>query len=132
MSGEQQSSAQWLFEHWREVVTHPVVAALAGSAVSVGQSFPGATAWVKMTNGAIAFTLAIYGGPAFNEVRGIESKTVGAFIILMTAICGLILTNTLLEYLKTTKLADLPIIGAFLKPKPTSDADASANEGAKP
>lgn len=114
MPNSEPSLFQWLTDHWQSILQHPVVASLVGSFGSAFYAFPGATGPVKAVNGVFSFFIGIYGGPAIIEWRTIESKHVGALIIVACALGGLIVANAFLEWLRSTKFADYPVIRNML------------------
>lgn len=125
MNGSEGGFMASLSANWEQFLLHPLVASLVGSGGAVIYAFPGATRSAKVLNGVFSFFCGIYGGPAFNEWRTIESKRIGAVIIILAAVSGLILLNGFLEWLKGTKFADLPFIRHFIKAP-------SGQEGAQP
>ena len=120
----EQSTIGWAAEHWQLVLQHPVVVCLMGSALAAWHAFPGASRGVKFANGVSCFIIGIYAGPAVNEWWGTQSKNVAALVILGCAIGGLIVMNAMLEYLRTTKFAELPFLNRFLGSMPPMSPSA--------
>lgn len=109
------SGLTWITEHWQQLITHPLIAALAGSVMASFHAFPGASRSAKLLNGISSFIVGIYLGPAINEWQGITSERISALIIVAASLGGLILANGFLEYLKTTQALNWPLIGPFLR-----------------
>jgi hypothetical protein len=120
--------AAWLAKHWETVIFHPVFASLIGAMGASVHAFPGATAKAKATNGFLSFFVAIYGGSLLVEWRSLESmKLIGA-TYAACALGGLIVINGVLEYLRTTKAAQWPILRGILNP-PDMAAHAPTQPG---
>ena len=101
-------------DKWQHLIYHPVIASLTGALGAAFHAFPGAATGIKILNGVSSFFIGIYGGPAVVEWRGIESQRIGAAIIIACALGGLIAVNGFLDYLRTTKISDWPILRNIL------------------
>ena len=117
MNGDSGGGARWVIDHWQQVIYHPLTASLTGAFGAAFHAFPGATPRVKALNGVLSFFIGIYGGPAIIDFRNIESERIGAAIIVMCALGGLIAVNAMLDYLRTTRFVDWPIVKTFLGPR---------------
>jgi len=113
MSQQESSSAQWLIEHWQQVLYHPVIASLAGAIGAAIHAFPGASRSLKAINGVSSFFVGIYLGPSIIEWREIVSPRIGAAVIVGCALGGLVAMNSALDYLRTTPMAQWPVLRNF-------------------
>lgn len=105
-----------LLDDLQRAMYHPFVASLIGAFGAAVHAFPGATTSAKALNGVSCFFIGIYMGPAVIEWRGIVSEKISAAIIIACALGGLIVVNACLEYLRTTKLANMPFLRSFFAP----------------
>jgi hypothetical protein len=112
------SSAQWLIEHWQQVIYHPVIASLTGAIGAYLHAFPGASPSLKAINGVSSFFVGIYLGPSIVEWREILSPRIGAAIIVGCALVGLVAMNAALEYLRSTPIAQWPGLRGFFGTPP--------------
>lgn len=101
-------------DRWQSIIYHPVVASCTGALGAAFHAFPGAARGIKVLNGISSFFIGIYLGPALVEWRGIESMRIGAAIIIACALGGLIAVNGFLDYLRTTRFSDWPVLRNIL------------------
>jgi hypothetical protein len=100
--------------HWDQFLFHPVFAALIGALGAAFHTFPGATRGTKMINGVLSFFAGIYFGGLLVEWRNLEGlRTIGS-VYAGAALGGLVFVNAALEYLKTTPIAQWPVIRNIL------------------
>jgi uncharacterized membrane protein YdjX (TVP38/TMEM64 family) len=106
----------WLKDfNWEEWVTHPLVAAAGGSAISAFKAFPGSTWAVKFWNFVVGMFMALVPGLALADALGIESRRIFAAVVLLLGLGGVLLSNMAIEWWQQAKMADLPLIGKFFK-----------------
>lgn len=86
-----------------ELLTNPLVAAVAGSLVGL-RALPGATLPEKLATVGAGFALAAFAGPAVVEHMGIVSPKVGAGVIFVIGAAGLVIFNSFIEGIKRTDL----------------------------
>jgi hypothetical protein len=87
-----------------ELLTHPVVAAAAGSLLGL-KALPGTSAPEKVANVAAGFMLAAWGGAALVEYLQIASLRIAAGVIFMVGAAGLVVFDALIQAFKRTDLA---------------------------
>lgn len=125
MSTEQPPGVfQDFLNNWQSIIYHPVVASFTGALGAAFYAFPGATIGIKAMNGIACFFVGIYAGPAIVEWRGVVSAKISAAIIIACALGGLIIVNSCLDYLRKTKIAEMPFLRGFLganQPPPTGE-----------
>lgn len=110
---------------------HPMVASFLGSVLAVFNAFPGATIAARAFNGATCFIIGIYAGPAVVEWRDITSPRIGALVVLLSALIGLIVVNQVLELAAKTKLGNLPMFKGWLRSVEAAAAAATTGEKEK-
>lgn len=86
------------FNEW---LTHPVIAAALGAIVGL-RAVPGASLPEKLSNVALSFAIASYGGPALVAHMGVSNAQLGAGIIFAVGVTGLVALGGLFEAIKKT------------------------------
>lgn len=89
---------------WSELLTHPVVAAAAGSLLGL-KALPGTSNAEKLANVAAGFMLAAWGGAALVDYMVIASPKVAAGCIFMVGAAGLVVFDAVIQAVKRTDMA---------------------------
>lgn len=108
--------------HWGEVIGRsPLFLSLLGAFVALRNGFLGKPEEVPRSERLSAALLCIiggvFGGPALNDVWGIQSKNVEALIIIGCALFGAVFIKAVFQYARDTQVTEWPVIGKFFAPR---------------
>lgn len=125
MDVETPRAVRWLVENYQHIIHHPFIISLGGASIAVFNSVPGTTRSAKAATGVTSVFCGIYGGPALNAVWGIQNEHIAGAIVLSCAAGGAIFIAAVFEWGRSTRAANWPIIGPFLRSGITAEREAT-------
>lgn len=99
----------------------PLLLSFLGAWVAFMNGFLGKPGEVPRSERLSAALLCIvggvFGGPALNDVWGIQSKNVQALIVIGCALFGAVFIKAVFQYARDTHFSEWPVIGKFFAPR---------------
>ena len=99
---------------WEKWVTYPPLAAAVGSVIAASRAEQ--VKWIsRFANFCVGIFFALVVAVAMADFLHVESKRIFALLVFTMGLGSVLLCNIFLEWLKTAKLENLPVIGGWFR-----------------